>query len=489
MSKKITVSLLSLFLSTQIAVTQQTVKAQIQTPVTPTTTTKTICPAQLKSAVDAVTNHPQFSRVRWGILVKNLASAQTLYNQDAEKYFTPASNTKLLTTAAALQQLGANFRIRTSVYQDGDGVLRVVGRGDPSLKVPQLQVLAKQLREQGISQVNQLIADDSYFQGEIVHPSWEWEDLAAYYGAPVNSLIVNENASVLTVVPQTIGKPLQLKWAEPIEAYQWRVENTSVTTPKDQPGLVSVRRDLKGPVLRIQGQLAVNSQPDITAIAVFDPRQNFLRHFRQSLVAAGISVRQMSNGTGVKNEQELAAVESPPLSELLVETNVNSNNLYAEALLRALAIKQPVENNQTTADAGLEVVKNTLTQLGVDPKSYILVDGSGLSRKNLISPEALVQTLQAMAKSPQAEVFRASLPVAGVSGTLRNRLRDTSAVGIVQAKTGTMTGAVSLSGYINAPNYQPLAFSMIVNHSEQPARVVRQAMDEIVVLLTQLRRC
>ncbi|MBW4557642.1 MAG: D-alanyl-D-alanine carboxypeptidase/D-alanyl-D-alanine-endopeptidase [Trichormus sp. ATA11-4-KO1] len=489
MSKKITVSLLLLFLSTQIVVTQQTVKAQIQTPVTSTTTTKTICPAQLKSAVDAVTNHPQFSRVRWGILVRNLASAQTLYNHDAEKYFTPASNTKLLTTAAALQQLGANFRIRTSVYQDGDGVLRVVGRGDPSLKVPQLQILAKQLREQGISQVNQLIADDSYFQGEIVHPSWEWEDLAAYYGAPVNSLIVNENASVLTVVPQTIGKPLQLKWAEPVEAYQWRVENTSVTTQKDQPGLVSVSRDLKGPVLRIQGQLAVNSQPDITAIAVFDPMQNFLRHFRQSLVAAGISVRQMSNGTGGKNERELAAVESPPLSELLVETNLNSNNLYAEALLRALAIKQPVENNQTTADAGLEVVKDTLTLLGVDPKSYILVDGSGLSRKNLISPEALVETLQAMAKSPQAEVFRASLPVAGVSGTLRNRLRDTSAVGIVQAKTGTMTGAVSLSGYVNAPNYEPLAFSLIVNHSEQPARVVRQAMDEIVVLLTQLRRC
>ncbi|WP_414546006.1 D-alanyl-D-alanine carboxypeptidase/D-alanyl-D-alanine-endopeptidase [Nostoc sp. CCY0012] len=489
MSTKITLSLLFLFISTQIGVTQQVAKAQIPTQVTPSTTTKRICPAQLQSAVDAVTNNPQFNRVRWGILVKNLASEQVLYNRDAQKYFTPASTTKLLTTAAALEQLGGNFRIRTSVYQDGDGVLRVVGRGDPSLKVPQLQVLAQQLRQQGISQVNELIADDSYFQGEIVHPSWEWEDLAAYYGAPVNSLIVNENASLLSITPQTVGNPLQIRWNEPFEAYQWRVENNSVTAQKDEPGFVAVSRDLKGPVLQIQGQMAVNSTPNIRAIAVFDPVQNFLRHFRQTLVREGITVEQTSNGTGGQNERELAAVESPPLSELLVETNINSNNLYAEALLRALAIKQPIKNNQTTADAGLEVVKATLTQLGVDPTSYRLVDGSGLSRKNFISPEALVQTLQAMAKSPQAEIFRASLPVAGVSGTLKNRLLDTSAVGNVQAKTGTMTGVVSLSGYVNAPNYEPLAFSMVVNHSEQPASVVRQAMDEIVFLLTQLQRC
>ena len=486
MPKKITIALLLFFLSTQIAVTQQTATAQLQTPVTPTT--KTICPAQLPSAVDAVTNRPEFRRVRWGILVKNLADEQTLYHQDAEKYFNPASNTKLLTTAAALKQLGADFRIRTSVYEDSDGVLRVVGRGDPSFKVPQLQELAQQLRQQGISQVKQLIADDSYFQGEIVHPSWEWEDLAAYYGAPVNSLILNENASLFRVAPQTIGKPLQLQWDEPIESYQWRVENNSVTTEKDESGFVAVSRGLKGPVLRIQGQMAVDSHPTVRAIAVFDPVQNFLRHFRQTLVKQGIFVGQMSNGTSGKNERELAAVESPPLSELLMEANINSNNLYAEALLRALA-KQPLENNQTTADAGLEVVESTLTQLGVDPTGYILVDGSGLSRKNLISPQALVQTLQAMAKSPQAELFRASLPVAGVSGTLRNRLLDTAAVGIVQAKTGTMTGVVSLSGYVNSLNYQPLAFSIIVNHSEQPARVVRQSMDEIVVLLTQLQRC
>jgi serine-type D-Ala-D-Ala carboxypeptidase/endopeptidase (penicillin-binding protein 4) len=488
MSKKVTLGLLFLFINTQFVLTQQVASAQVSPPVTPTTNNK-ICPAQLPAAVASVTNTPEFSRVRWGIAIKNLASQQTLYNRDAEKYFNPASNIKLLTTAAALKQLGADFQIRTSVYQDGDGILRVVGRGDPSLKVPQLQELAQQLQQQGITQINQLIADDSHFQGDIVHPSWEWEDLAAYYGAPVNSLIVNENASLFTVSPQTIGKPLQIKWNEPMEAFQWRMENNSLTTDEGQSNFVKVSRDLTGPVLRIQGQMAVNSSPTIRAIAVFDPVQNFLRHFRQTLVRSGIAVQEMSHGTGETNQTEIAAVKSPPLAELIKETNINSNNLYAEALLRTLGITQPANKNQTTANAGLEVVKTTLTELGIDPNSYILVDGSGLSRKNLITPQALVQILQVMDKSSQAQIFRASLPIAGVNGTLRNRLRDTPAVGIVQAKTGTMTGVVSLSGYINSPNYQPLAFSIIVNHSSQPASIVRQSIDEIVLLLTQLQQC
>jgi len=487
-SKKISLSLMLLFLGTHISFTQQAVTAQTQTPPA-TTTTKSVCPAQLGTSIDTIINRPIFSRARWGILVKNLASTQTLYSHDAQKYFTPASNAKLLTTAAALKQLGANFRIRTSVYQEGGGVLRVVGRGDPSLKNAQLTVLAKQLRQQGITQITQLIADDSYFQGDIFPPSWQWEDVQASYGAPINSLIVNENAAVLTAVPQNVGQPLQLKWADPTEAYQWRVVNSSITTQKDEPGSVRVNRDLKGAVLYIQGQLPVNSPPDITGIAVFDPIQNFLRHFRQSLITEGIAVKQTSIATDSNNESEVAAIESPPLSQLLLETNLNSNNLYAEALLRSLANNQPLAKNQSTADVGLKVMGNTLTQLGVDATSYKLFDGSGLSRKNLITPEALVQVLQAMAASSEAKTFRASLPVAGVSGTLTNRFRNTPAQGIVEAKTGTLMGAISLSGYVNSSQYEPLAFSIMVNQSEQPSSAIRQAIDDVVVLLTQLRRC
>jgi D-alanyl-D-alanine carboxypeptidase/D-alanyl-D-alanine-endopeptidase (penicillin-binding protein 4) len=486
MFKRISIGLTLLFLTTNISITQQVARAK--TPIAPAVTSKSMCPAQLGTSIDAVLNRSQFSRVRWGILIKPLSSKQTIYSRDAEKYFTPASNAKLFTTAAALEQLGANFRIRTSVYQDGDGVLRVVGRGDPSFRDKQLTILVKQLQQRGIRQINQLIADDSYFQGEVVHPSWQWEDVQAYYGAPVNSLILNENATILTIYPQNIGQPLKLKWSELTEGYRWKIENNSVTTAKDEPGFVEVNRDLKGQILKIKGNLAVNAKADISAIAVFDPVEHFLRHFRERLLKEGITVNQTLSGTG-KDAQEIAAVESLPLSELVMETNINSNNLYAEALLKALAIKTPITKNQTTTDAGLQVLKMTLTKLGVEPTSYLLVDGSGLSRKNLISPEALVQLLQGMKKSSQADVFRASLPVAGVSGSLKNRFRDTSAMGIVQAKTGTMTGVVSLSGYVSSPQYEPLVFSIMVNQSEQPTSVVRQAIDEVVVLLTQLKRC
>jgi D-alanyl-D-alanine carboxypeptidase/D-alanyl-D-alanine-endopeptidase (penicillin-binding protein 4) len=489
MTQKITVSLMLLFLSTHIGVTQQTAKAQIPTPVAPATTTKAICPAQLGTAIDAIINRPLFNRVRWGILVQPLSSGQTLYSRDAQKYFTPASNTKLLTTAAALQQLGANFRIRTSIYQNANGVLRVVGRGDPSLGDTQLQALAQQLQQKGITQIKQLIADDSFIQGDIVNSTWQWEDVQSDYGAPISSFILNENLFSFQVVPQTIGKPLQIAWTDANEARRWRLVNQSTTVNKNQPSYINVTRDLTGTVLRIQGQLGENSQPYLVTLPVVDPNYYFLRRFRTALATQNITLGQTLVLNGGTNQQEIAAIDSPPLSKLLAETNINSNNLYAEALLRALAIKEPRVQNKNTADIGLEVLKTSLTQLGVDPTSYALVDGSGLSRRNLISPEALVQTLQRMAKTPVATIYRASLPVAGKSGTLKNRFRNTPAEGIVQAKTGTLTGAISLSGYANVPKYEPLVFSIMVNQSEQPASNLRQAMDEIVVLLTQLQRC
>lgn len=487
MNRKISLGLMLVFLGTQISVIQPAAKAK--TPVAPTTTTKSICSTQLGTAIDAVINRPLFSRVRWGILVQPLSKGQTLYSRDAQKYFTPASNLKLLTTAAALKQLGANFRIRTSIYQNGNGVLRVVGRGDPSLSDTQLQTLAQQLKQKGITQIHRLIADDSYIQGDIVNPTWQWEDVQSDDGAPVSSFILNQNIFSLKLVPQAVGKSLQVVWIDPGEAKQWQIINQSLTVAQSQSTYVNVTRELSGTVLRIQGELTTNSEPSLIDLPVIDPTYYFLRRFRTALAKEKIPLGQTLVVTGGVNKEEIAFVESPPLSDLLMETLQNSNNLYAEALLRALAVKKTRMKNQTSADVGLEVVKANLTQLGVDPANYVLVDGSGLSRRNLVTPEAFVETLRGMAKTPAGSVYRASLPVTGKSGTLKDRFQNTSAEGIVQAKTGTLTGVVSLSGYVNSPKYEPLVFSIIVNQSEQPTTVVRQAIDEIVVLLTRLHRC
>ncbi|MEH1952346.1 D-alanyl-D-alanine carboxypeptidase/D-alanyl-D-alanine endopeptidase [Nostoc sp.] len=477
---------LLIFLTSQIGFSSI---AKAQTPVAPTTSTKSICSSQLGTAIDAVINRPLFSRGRWGILIQPLSAGPTLYSRDAQKYFTPASNLKLLTTAAALQELGANFRIRTSIYQNGNGILRVVGRGDPSLSDTELQKLAQQLKQKGITQIQQLIADDSYIQGDIVNPTWQWEDVQSSDGVPVSSFILNKNIFSFKLVPQAVGKSLQVLWLDPGEAKQWRIINQSITVPQNQPSYVNVTRELSGTVLRIQGQLTTNSEESLIDLPVVDPNYYFLRRFRTALATKKITLGQTLVVSGGVNQQEIAFVESPPLAELLAETNLNSNNLYAEALLRALAVKKLRVKTQTSADVGLEVVKASLTKLGVDPANYILVDGSGLSRRDLVTPEAFVQTLRGMAKTPTAYIYRASLPMAGKSGTLKGRFQGTPAEGIVQAKTGTLTGVVSLSGYMNAPKYEPLVFSIIVNQSNQSATVIRQAIDEVVVLLTQLQHC
>ncbi|WP_442932900.1 D-alanyl-D-alanine carboxypeptidase/D-alanyl-D-alanine endopeptidase [Microcoleus sp. herbarium13] len=461
-----------------------------------------ICPGELGAKVDAIANRPEFSRSRWGILIQPLSSDATLYSRDSTKYFIPASNVKLLTTAAALQKVGADFRIKTSVYSGENNSLYVVGRGDPSITDTQLKSLAQQLKQRGISQVNQLIGDDSYFQGSAVNPNWEWEDAQAGYGAPVNSLIFNQNAIELLLSPQNLGQPLKITFAEPKLANQWQLQNNSVTVAQNESEFIAVGREFDRSAIRVSGQLKAGAPSESAYVAVVNPANNFVQHFQQVLAAEGISVKQALVASDLRNfDRELAAVESPALAELVKETNRESNNLYAEVLLRLLGkvtAQMPVPQTLTgkmpvpqedTGEIGLKELKTALTQLGVNPNTYRLADGSGLSRHNLISPEALVQTLRLMANSPAASIYRASLPVAGESGTLKNRLNITPNRVILQAKTGTLSGVSALSGYIEVPNYEPLVFSIIVNQSDLSAAKMRSATDEIVRLLNRLRRC
>ena len=450
-----------------------------------------ICAVDLGAKIDAIANRAEFSRSRWGILIQPLSSTTTLYSRDAQKYFIPASNVKLLTTAAALQKLGANFRIETSVYSGENGNLYIAGRGDPSLAEAQLQDLAQQLKRRGISQVNELIGDDSYFQGNAVHPNWEWEDAQAGYGAPINSLMFNQNAIELILSPQAIGQPLKVTFAQPKLTNQWRIENKSVTVGQNESEFIEVGRDFGQPMLQVRGNLRVGAESESAYVAVVNPAHHFLQQFQQSLEAEGIAVKQALVVSNSRNlTQKLATIESPPMAELVKETNRESNNVYAEVLLRLLGKvtgKMPGPQ-EDTMEVGLQELKTTLTQLGVNPDSYVLVDGSGLSRHNLISPEALVQTLRLMANSPLGSVYRASLPVAGESGTLKNRFNTPNRV-ILQAKTGTLSSVAALSGYVEVPNYEPLVFSIMVNQSDRSAAQVRAAIDEIVLLLNRLSGC
>jgi serine-type D-Ala-D-Ala carboxypeptidase/endopeptidase (penicillin-binding protein 4) len=451
-----------------------------------------ICPAQLTEKIMAITNRPEFRRSRWGILVQT-RDRQTLYAQDADRYFVPASNAKLLTTAAALEVLGDRYTIRTSVYQvpSPEGiVLRVVGRGDPSFADEQINALAQQIAARQIKQIRQLIIDDSYFQGDAVNPSWEWEDVQSGYGAPVNSLILNENLIGLTLFPQSVGQPLRVVWDDPTEGDRWQIDNRSVTVEPTAEESLAVGRDLRRSRLHVRGQLRAGSASEAVAVAVTQPDRHFLQQFRQALQRQGITIQQsrfVADANPIAGK-EIASVNAAPLSKLVTVANQESNNLYAESLLRTLGSVQ-APKSESSLEAGLEVLRAALSRLGVDSESYSLMDGSGLSRRNWVTPTALVDTLQGMGRSPNALIYRDSLAIAGQNGTLKNRFRDTPVAGKLYGKTGFISGATALSGYLEAPDYSPLVLSILINQFDQPLGEIQEALDEIVLLLAQLQRC
>jgi serine-type D-Ala-D-Ala carboxypeptidase/endopeptidase (penicillin-binding protein 4) len=365
-----------------------------------------------------------------------------------------------------------------------------VGHGDPSIGREQLDRLAQQIAAAGIHKIDRLIAEDAYFRGSPYNPHWQWEDVQSGYGTPVNSLIFDLNSIPFTLFPQAVGQPLRLEWDDPKPAQIWQVENQTMTVAEGEPEFIEVGRDFTQPILYIRGQLIVGSPSETTAVAVTQPGQHFAEQFQQALEAAGIVVGPIKVTTTQDSVtgEEIAAIESPPLSEWVMEINQNSNNLYAEALLRSLGVMQDPSTPDSAA-AGIAVVKKALSELGVDPGSYILDDGSGLSRLNAISPEALVQTLQAMSHSPLAKLYRDSLPLAGETGTLGNRFLNSPLQGKIRAKTGTLAGVSALSGYLYPDSENAVEFSIIVDEIDRSADEQRQAIDEIIEAIANAQSC
>ena len=385
-----------------------------------------VCPAQLSSRLDRIVNRVPG---QWSVLVQNQASVgqrQDLYANNPSTLLMPASNNKIFTTAAALTKLGGQYQLRTPVLGSAIG--------------PELATM----RVVG--------------QGD---PSFSTSQLRTLTQQLKQKGIRRVN---LLIGDDTVfrGEPYNPFWAT-------RHRGEGYAAPVNS--------------------LLVNEN-NIFDSSVPNPGNYFVGEFRKILTTSGIQVIQstlVKRTPASASEIELAAVVSPPLSQLISETNQNSNNVYAEAILKTLGRLQEPTSLDSSA-SGVNAVRQVLSSLDVNPNRYSMVDGSGLAERDRASAEAFVQTLQAMALQPEAQTFRRSLAVAGRSGTLTNRMGNTSAAGVVSAKTGTLQGAVALSGYINAPNYSPLVFSMIVN-SDDSASTLRGAIDEMVVLLSRLKNC
>ena len=448
---------------------------------------KKFCSPDLAREIEAVLNRPKLRRSRWGIEVQTLAG-NSIYSLEGNKFFNPASAAKLLVSAAGLLELGADYRLKTPIYSQGKPPvlqsLRVKGQGDATISSQSLKAIVHQLRVRGVQQIEHLIIDDSYLAPPAINPTWEWVDVHSYFATAASSIILNENTVTLTLLPQQVGQPVKFFWDDAIAAKQWQVINRATTGAADIEYAVEIDGDLGLPRLELRGELAVNEPPDIWDLAVVDPAGYFLESLRLHLDRGGIKVNRgtvLEQADAQNKDTEFTAIYAPPLQEILQEINQESNNLYAEALGKILARKLKV-------DTSVEAIEQSLAEIGIKPAEYELVDSSGLSRQNLVTPQTLVKLLQLMSQESTAQSYRQTLAVAGVRGTLKRRFLDSSLQNKIWGKTGTLTGVGALSGYLERNN-STLVFCILVNNSELKNKEIRQAIDEIVAIVNRIDVC
>jgi D-alanyl-D-alanine carboxypeptidase/D-alanyl-D-alanine-endopeptidase (penicillin-binding protein 4) len=454
------------------------------------------CTAQLQTVIPKIIQQPASRTAYWGILIQPLGSrTQPLFSYNADQLFIPASSAKLLTTAAALSALTPHFQLRTPIFSTGQApvlqTLRIVGQGDPSLSDGRLEQVARQLKAQGVRRIATLIGDDSKFHGNWIEPSWAWEDIQGGDGLPINSLMLNGNVRVLQLTPQQVSQPLKLQWISPSVPRHLIMSNQTLTVPATAPEFVETSQS--GDHLVVKGHFRVGAASETIDVPIPQPGIAFLERLRDVLQNQQIQVDRLSLATvpttPPSQETFVSTIDSPRLPMLMTQVNQKSDNFYAEALLRQLGVVQPQHLDLSTAAQGLIRLGKTLSKLGTDPEGYRLVDGSGLSRKNLVSPRALVQTLQAMAQSPHAQIYRSTLAVAGRSGTLRQRFVGTPVQGNFQGKTGSLQGTATLAGYLTLSRTQTLAISIFTNHSTQSNENLRQTIDAVVRAITEAKSC
>lgn len=489
-------------------------------------TTRTL--GELQTRISQVLQKPELAPATIGIKVTSLETGKVLFEENADKLLRPASNMKLYTVAAALDRLSPDYRFVTSVYGHKpnsagvvQGDLMIYGRGDPSIAArfnngdyfKGIDDLAERIKAAGIKRVEgDLVGDESYFTGPQYGSGWEWEDLTWWFGAEVSALTSNDNALDLFVKPGTqVGAPAVITTGPPDPLLS--VVNHVVTTAKGTKRELSVYRGLAADEIEIAGSIPLDNSGYSAGIGVSKPGLLFVYLLRASLAQRGIiiagktlttgaspfgqipldpparySLNKLTELPGGPIPIELTAMQSPPLSLVAAQTLKPSQNLYTELILRTLGrVSAPAATaanaNHTSEQAGLEVVKTFLREAGITSPTLVQSDGSGLSWHDMVTAEATVQLLTYMHRHRYASVFRDALPIAGVDGTLKNRFKGTVAENNLRAKTGTLSSASSLSGYVRDAGGEELAFSIMVNNYSEDADVRASCIEPIAILL------
>ncbi len=434
---------------------------------------------------------------RVGIRAFSLNSREVLYDLRGDELFIPASNIKILTTAAAFHYLKPNFRFRTNVYYTGqfssgvlEGDLYLKGFGDPSLVSEELWMLVRALKRAGLREIRGgLFVDDGFFDSERFVPGTKGEQGLKPYQAPNGAASLNFNSLGIYVEPSRIigGPPRTV--VDPDSPYVQLV-NRAKTVGRRRKANLRVRRasHADGDRIILEGQLPAGSRARQLWISITHPTFYLGHTFREFLNSEGISFTGIvRRGKTPRSAGMLTSHKSKALSIILSDLNKWSNNFIAEQVLKTLGAE--IEGAPGTRAKGISVVGRYMNRLGHQSGSFVVDDGAGLSRKSRVSPAQLVRVLADMYDDIRFRPeFVASLAVMGVDGSIQNRLDDTLAERRIRAKTGTLDGVDTLSGYAFSMDGDVIAFSILMNGDRCSHWRMRQLQDRITLDLVRLDR-
>ena len=449
----------------------------------------------------SATQQPGVSRASWGIVVSSLDRHDRLVDLNAHTLFVPASVAKLVSVATAADAVGWDHRFETSLLTTGSvsqgrlfGDLIVVGSGDPSIGGRgggDLSTFVAAVKAAGFERIEgRIVGDDDALEEPRPQLSWAWDDLGYTTGSLFGALNLAENRTVVTVTPaSTAGAPADVSIQARAEGRP--IVNRVITGPAGSPSLVWPEQRPGETALTIAGSIPLGASPTPLGISSGNPTLWFATVLRNRLIEEGIVVTgeavdidDLSPPPDRSDATMLFTYRSPTLAEIARPLLKESINLYGEAFMRLNTDKGVFPTN----DAALDGLRKRLTVWGLSDGSYQLVDGSGLSRRDAISPEAVMAVLQRMSSSSDAAPFLTALPIAGVDGSLAARMKGTAAEGNLRAKTGTMSNIRSLAGYVTARNGEHLAFVILINNFEGTSAAANQAIDAVAVRIAEFTR-
>ncbi len=468
---------------------------------------------EVAARIQDILYNPDLRSASWGALVVDLETGERLYESNAYGRFIPASNMKLFTTASALDALGPRYRYATQLYADGAiqngtllGSLVVRGAGDPTFgsradagdMTRAFRQWADSLRAAGVRRVvGPVVGDDDVFDDLGLGMGWSWDDLVYAYAAPISGLQLGEGTVDVTATGTALGEPATLSVSPDAGLVPGLVQLVNHTTTGAEY-TERVARDLGRNVYTVSSTVPPG-ETHTEALAVVNPTDYFVRTLIAVLRREGIEVTGDAvdvDTWGMRPQytrmQRIATHLSPDLAAIVGVTNTDSNNLYAEQILRTMGSVAYTGTQFATgsAEAGVFASEPFLRRIGVRVEDLSLVDGSGLSAMNRLTPEAIITLLDAMHRYPDPATrtaFYNSLSVGGVTGTLSRRYRGGLARGNVHAKTGYISGARTLSGYVTAANGHVIAFSLLCNNYATSTSRVNRAQDEVVEMLAGWR--